>query len=202
MFQFDLLTTELNKMSSIRRSLFAVMTAERLTPFFRHHAGANLAAVEVVNKALNFVWRGISHPAPSSNENTQGVEQINFVQRVIPDEDDPAHFSAQADDAAAALIYAIRSLSSQDPRDAAWAAQRAYDSVDNFINRLPDSTGFIPSTYVDNHPLLDEELSVQKADLEYAWQANLEDLPSARRRSVQAGEVFFSRLIKTMDGDG
>ncbi|WP_408951392.1 DUF416 family protein [Lysobacter sp. Hz 25] len=194
MFEFQKLVTHLESIEYARRSLFAVMTAERLAPFFRRYASLLPDGVEVLDGGLDYVWSRISTEKLGADQR-EGSLILSQIEHLIPPEDSSELFSAQADDAASSLMYAIRSLYSPDPREAAWAAQRAYDTVDNFVNNLPDSTGTISKGYIDHSPLLNDELETQRADFALAQSADLTELVKLRSHSGQNGEELLGKFL-------
>lgn len=193
-FNLGLLVSALTAVDIDRRSLFAAMTAERLAPLFRVYARSNPEKAEVLDNGLSYLWSNIAS-GPSNAAPAESNVWLKKIEEIIPLEDDGLPFSAQADDAASALMYAIRSLASLDAKEAAWAAQRAYDSIDSFVNRLPDSSGVVPSGYTDSHPLLDGELSTQSSDIKLARDANIEELEALRKRSADMGQELTKKFI-------
>jgi hypothetical protein len=83
-----------------------------------------------------------------------------------------------AEDAMAALAYAIRTAASGEPEDAAWAAERVYNALDTFLQIL----GYDPGTLggeeaLRQHPLVQAELRRQAADLEALGELERRVLP-------------------------
>jgi hypothetical protein len=71
-----------------------------------------------------------------------------------------------ADDAAAALTYALRAVASGDPNDAVWTAECVYNALDAFLH----DQGFDPTApggeeALLSHPLVQAELHRQADDL-------------------------------------
>ena len=101
---------------------------------------------------------------------------------LVPAEDPWVPEQAYAEDAIAALAYAVGSLEKRDPTEAAWAAQRAYESADHYvINHLHVDT----ERAVLAHPIVQAELARQRQDLD-----ELLENPSDRRQRI---DVLRSR---------
>lgn len=194
MFQIDLIANKLSQLEVRRRALFAAMTTERLASFFRHYASSNPDELQTFNAGLDYVWSRIEATSNLTDKD-QDARQSSIIEKILPSEDDLTPYAAQANDAVAALLYSIQSLTEENSKVAAWAAQRAYDSVDAIVNQLPDSSGNIPTDFIDSHPLLDSELSQQKADLSAAKDAQLGDFPAVRAHAAKVGEALLEKIL-------
>lgn len=64
-------------------------------------------------------------------------ENLEQVMKLLPREDDNSWIpeQARAEDAAAAVAYALRCRENGQSTDSAWAARRAYEAVDHFCHR-------------------------------------------------------------------
>ena len=73
-----------------------------------------------------------------------------------------------ADDAAAALAYSFRCRRNESPKEAVWAAGRAYQALDDYVvtNENIDTGAPGAETEVLNHPLVQAELARQSRDLD------------------------------------
>lgn len=109
----------------------------------------------------------------------------------MPDEDaSPDLLGAIAEDAAAATVYAVRSIQEGDPRNAVWAAQRAYEAADREVLGTLDvgTVGDSEEVYILEHPFIQTELRRQSRDLDAVSEVTDDTLPDligivARARS-------------------
>jgi hypothetical protein len=103
---------------------------------------------------------------------------------------------AAADDAAAAVCYALRARQTGSPQEAAWAARRVYEALDEFvINRGQIDTnrpGMENRVLAD--PLVQSELERQKKDLDdllSGTHAQIASIQRVRQRARSEAKVFF-----------
>jgi uncharacterized protein YjaG (DUF416 family) len=164
-FDEQALRGQLERLPPRLRAVFAAAAAERLLPAYVRHGTeqdrATLAAL------LDNLWTDLE-TASMSDEQIQHA--IDTCLRLIPDEDSEewSEGSAAAEDAAAALCYAFRTRQSGDPQEAAWAARRLYEALDNFvINReqIDDNSPGMEARVLGD-PLVQSELERQRRDLE------------------------------------
>ena len=75
---------------------------------------------------------------------------------------------AYAEDAASALAYALSCCQTGDSQEAAWAARRAYEAVDQFVVRQHnlDTEARRDEMRVLSYPTIQRELERQDQDLE------------------------------------
>jgi hypothetical protein len=86
----------------------------------------------------------------------------------MPDEDDePDLTMAVVEDALAAAVYALRTTREDPCRNAAWAARRAYETVDRSVARLLNVSEYTPGAerFIDEHPLTIQEVERQNRDM-------------------------------------
>ena len=113
---------------------------------------------------------------------------------LVPAEDDADVF---AEDAAAALVYALRALASGKAEEAVWAAERACDTLDTFLQQAgldPRADG--GEELVIRHPLMQAELVRQADDVRALRDVEAGRLPGAelhqlRDRADAAGRHIF-----------
>lgn len=87
----------------------------------------------------------------------------------MPHEDaNPDFPSAVAEDAAAAVVFALRMLRDGDPQNAVWAARRAYDTADRAVLSTLNvgEVGDSEEVYILQHPIVQTELQRQSRDLD------------------------------------
>lgn len=86
----------------------------------------------------------------------------------LPGEDEePGFGAAVGEDALAAAVFALRALREEPVRNAAWAAMRAYDTVDRWVGGLIGGMEYTPAAerFIAGHPLTVQELERQQRDL-------------------------------------
>jgi len=148
---------------------FALCCAERLMPAYVRYsekAALNTEDSELYANALALIWNQLLDQENPRHE----IE--NMVQKCldsIPTEDRAWELGEPyAEDAGAAVTYAIRSWLSCSAQEAVYAARRIYEALEHFVT---NAVGTIPQSDADKqqihlNPLIQQELSRQKHDLE------------------------------------
>lgn len=195
-FNEELLAADLNHLPVPLRVVFAVACAERLKPAYEKFSKetgrgspAKLAAI------LSRLWEDLEGNELSPS---QLQESIDSCMELIPQEDDGPWVLTQAaaEDAAAALAYALRCRQSGEAQEAAWAARRAYEAVDHFVisregidvNRAGSERAVL------SDPIVQAELSRQHrdlSDLRTASNADVVERIRSRAKS-EAAHIFHS----------
>jgi uncharacterized protein YjaG (DUF416 family) len=121
----------LDALSPARRVAFAATVAERMLPAFSAYSGATRQDSGVLTSIMDRLWRDLDGDALTAADVRDALARC--MER-LPDEDALGWTPARtyADDACAALAYALRARLSGSSQEAAWAARRAYESVDHF----------------------------------------------------------------------
>lgn len=128
--------------------------------------------------ALSRLWYELSEDGLSDLELSPSAKACEAL---VPREDDEPWIESQpcAEDAAAALVYALESTTRDGSQEAAWAARRAYEAVHHFL--MSEEPGVIVTAAAESrvreHPLVQAELTRQRRDLD--------DLLAARNREVR-----------------
>lgn len=192
------LVADLRGMPPVRRSVFAALVATRLAPSFEIYAsGSGREGADTLHSALSYLWSFLGSGDIASNVVAVTQQQIEVVMGLIPSEDDyPAPFAAQAEDAAAALAYALRSVNDPNPQEAAWAARRAYESADNLVISRPGvRIGGWDEGRILQNKLIQVELQQQRADIESAATLPLEPaaLERAKGERLAWGRQFYAQ---------
>ena len=90
--------------------------------------------------------------------------------KLIPQEEEGPWIPEQADaeDAGAAVAYALRCRQNGRGQEAAWSARRAYEALDRYVINREDIDVNVPGaeTQVLAHPLVQAELTRQLRDLQ------------------------------------
>jgi uncharacterized protein YjaG (DUF416 family) len=172
------LVRDLARMEGASRAAFAAACAERLFPAYAEFCErAGRGNRDALAGILERVWRHLFGD-PMSSEQVR-AERDRCV-ALVPGEDDEPWVAEQAyaDDACAAVAYALRALDTGEPQEAAWAGQRAYEAADHHVvHRL----GVEGESKVLAHPIVQAEIARQRRDIDA--------LLGARRDSV---ELFVS----------
>lgn len=157
------LVRDLARMESASRAAFAAACAERLFPAYVEFCErAGRGNRDALAGSLERVWRHLFGD-PMSSEQVR-AERDRCV-ALVPGEDDPPWFPEQAyaDDACAAVTYALRTLDTGEPQEAAWAGRRAYEAADHHVvHRL----GVEGESEVLAHPIVQAEISRQLRDID------------------------------------
>jgi uncharacterized protein YjaG (DUF416 family) len=145
------------------RVAFAAACAERLFPaygaFWERAGRGDRAALAAI---LQDIWRDLLGDKMAVGHVRA---KLSRCMALIPGEGDTPWVDEQAyaDDAAAAIAYALRTLESGEPQEAAWAARRAYEALDHHVvHRL----GVEGEEQLLAHPLVQAELARQRRDLD------------------------------------
>jgi uncharacterized protein YjaG (DUF416 family) len=159
------------------RIAFAALVAERLFPAysdFSRQTGRGDASS--LRAHLDRVWldlEGDVIPALELDERIEKTSSLGPSEAEGPWID----LQAQAEDAAAAVAYALRTIKTGSSQEAAWAARRCYEAIDNFVinrDRL-DTTPPGAEVRILGDPLIQQELRRQQRDL-----AELHEAASSR----------------------
>lgn len=188
----------LERLPSRLRVVFALLCALRLLPAYKrfnsHTGRGDPAALDVMVQKL---WSDCLEGTMEDDEVKAGAERCL---ELVPSEDEGWDEETQpyAEDAAAAVAYAYRSRLTANPQEAAWAARRAYESLDRYVQRI---SGIAPGDPEDelailSHPAMQAELARQERDLaDLATSAKQEDsikpLEELRKRSEREASIVF-----------
>lgn len=155
------LLERLTALSRQKVSAFAASCAERLLPtYIRYSEKACLGAKQsqVYRDALDMIWRCVT----GEDVDRQSIDEIEQIcLSAIPSEDDAWQVGEPyAEDAGAAVVFAIRTWRFCDPQEAVWAAQRILDAIDNYAGQ-----NYPPNQHHSPDTLTERELARQDRDL-------------------------------------
>lgn len=148
---------------------FAAACAERMLPaYHKFSARSNRGDPRILEQILTRLWRDL-HGEQMSEAETEA--QIDACMELIPREDDGPWVAEQAaaEDAVAAIAYALRCRRSGLAKEAAGAARRAYEALDDYVINHEDvdtQTLLGQRPRVLAHPLVQAELARQQRDLD------------------------------------
>lgn len=157
----------LAEISSVARAVFAAACAERMLPVYRwFHGRTGRGEPVALERALADLWVALE----SGCQSPESLHQHQIaVEELVPNEDDSwVDECAYAENAAAAVAYAIRAWLTGSPQEAAWAARQAYDALDYRITNRDnvDLNASGVREQIEADPLIQEELARQRRDLE------------------------------------
>jgi uncharacterized protein YjaG (DUF416 family) len=192
-FSHDELAKKLADVSPRVRPLFAASIAERLLPqamlFLRTQNSRLLGTAE---NALGLLWRLGAAGAIQENDRREAVDQCMAVIRHAEQVD--TEDALLASDAVAAIAYGLRAIGSDDPSEAAWAAQRAYDTVFRFAEGQRGQRR--SATDIDTDPVVQQELERQISDIatlkSLSPVESTETIDKLRQAARQQAQTIFS----------
>ena len=198
-FDETALLQRLERLPRALRVAFAAACAQRMLPAYNAFSAVNgQGSPDEVDQAMGRVWSGLFDPGVPEVE-----RDIARVMELIPREDADEWLPEQpyAEDATAALVYALRTAKSGEAQEAAWAARRVYEALDHHVmNRL----GIEGEEEVLDHPLIQAEFVRQDRDLAMLERAAGTDasargaVSELRTRSLHEASLMFD----AEDGDG
>jgi len=191
------LREQLDRLPKEHRAAFAASCAERLFPAYeRFSEEAGRGDPQTLRAALSRLWEDLACDPLSELE--LHASPKNCLALVPPEDEEPwAESQPSADDAAAALVYALESRVKDDSQEAAWSARRAYDALDRFL--MSDQPGVIVTAaaehQVQEHPLVQAELARQRRDLDELLAVRDGDVREVaarlRDRAKEESRAFF-----------
>ncbi len=138
----------LEALSAERRVLFACACAERLFPAYEWSASiTGRGDPDYLREALDVAWSARAGLAPGDDTE----RRIEAVEKLVPDEDDPDWPGSipLMENAAAAVVYALRTSRSGESREALYAALQLYEASDYLVQ-----VGQPVGTYLEGEPPL------------------------------------------------
>lgn len=190
----------LDKLPRVRRTAFAATIAERMLPAFLAHAASAGEDASALRQILDRLWLDLADD-PMKNDEVQSA--LERCMKALPDEDAPGWTPGRtyANDAGAALAYALRARLSGLSQEAAWAARRAYDSVDHFAQTDAGIDTNAPGAefLILSNPVVQAELGRQRRDLVDLASAESDGdvLARLRTRAKGEGREFFAPVVSS-----
>jgi hypothetical protein len=180
------------------RAAFAAACAERLLPAYR-----KLKAVRqhldpaALEQALARLWDDLVGTIPVRAEELDQL--IHHSEFLVPNPEPWTRQLPYAENAAAAVYYALRCRRSGDPHEAVRTARQAYEALDTYVTDELDPSLDLNAPdgeeRVIRHPLLQAELTRQRQDLLVLQATDAERdvlIAGLRTRAQQAAVVLFS----------
>ena len=198
-FSHDDLSKKLSSLPRRLRTAFAAACAQRLMPAYAASASRNLnanpqQAIKILTELWNDIQCGSSDPSKLKRD-------VEICETLIPDHDG-SYFDGfeHADNATCSLAYAVESELKGGAEEAAWAAERCFESLFHAVkNTFGDGRSPAEMARILSVPLIQAELRRQAADLAdlqlAAKNPGSEAAIIARiRRRADADSEFFFRL--------
>jgi Protein of unknown function (DUF416) len=185
--------------SARARTLFAALIAERLFPLYELFAQrSGQGDVARLQEALDAAWAAVdgAFVDPAELARLQDVAET-----LVPAEDeDWVPESGYAQNAAAAVAYALRTRVTDDVEEAVSAARQPYDFADYVVQRrLPDVQFDDPGAedlFADQR-IVQEALAGIEADLAAALSEPTPDALPALRDQARAGGASLAALTSS-----
>jgi uncharacterized protein YjaG (DUF416 family) len=166
-FDQPALLARLERLKPPYRVCFAVSCAERLLPaYIQYHDVTGQGNPDVLWAALERLRADLSGDELSSHE-LRGL--IAQCEALVPGEEDPWNdWSGLAQNAAAAVAYALRSRLTGLAQEAAWAAVQAYEAADLVATSGLNADFNIPGIedVIEATDVIQQELALQARDLQ------------------------------------
>lgn len=173
------------------RVLFAAACAELIFPAYRHFVQTTGNGDErALRAALDLAWR-VQGGAQVTSDQVDGQREI--AEALVPHDGDDnwSELSPLAQNAAAAVAYALRAWLSADAQDGVWAARQAYELVD-----------FLAQAGSPVHEYVDPKASPASALLVGGITSALDDCDSGDPSRLRSqSEEDGRRLVELIDSD-
>jgi uncharacterized protein YjaG (DUF416 family) len=167
-FNENALVAALERLPEQHRVVFAAACAERLIPAYdafsrRSGRGDSKALGDILAR----LWDDLAGNVMTSGELQS---RIDDCMRLIPREDEGPWVPEQAaaEDAGAAVAYALRCRQNGRGQEAAWSARRSYEAMDHYVINSEDTDVNVRDAEAGAlaHPIVQAELARQQRDLE------------------------------------
>lgn len=168
-FTFDetRVETRIEQLPTASRAAFAAASAERMAlAYEKYSKRTGLGDPGLFKELLMRLWTDLGGEPMSESEIDANIERS---MELLPPEDGPwVPEYAAADDAASALAYSFRCRKNGLPKEAFWAARRAYEALDDYVitNENIDTAAPGAESEVSSHRLVQAELARQSRDLD------------------------------------
>ncbi|MGK3968402.1 DUF416 family protein [Sorangium sp. So ce118] len=194
------LIKDIERLAPRHRVAFAAACAERLRPaYLTFSARTGRGNPRQYEAILDLLWSDLDEQRMTDAEVSAHMESCMAL---IPQEDDGPWINEQAsaEDAGAALAYALQCRQSGQSQEAAWAARCSYEALDHYVITHEGLDIKIPGTEtrVLSHPLVQAELDRQWRDIRELLAAKEQDITDTinrlRDRASTEATVFFGPI--------
>jgi uncharacterized protein YjaG (DUF416 family) len=161
------LVGQLERLPDRLRVAFAAACAQRQVPsYFRFSKAAGQGNPDLLVRAVNCLWDDLEGKPASEGQLQQ---QLDSCMSLLPDpQQDYDGLAYYAEDAVSAAAYAIRARLEFNVQEAVWAAEMAYNALDEFVGAEPAGGVDFDQEEEErrrSHPLVQAELRRQRDDL-------------------------------------
>jgi len=197
-FDEALLKRELSRVPVPLRVVFAAAVAERLLPIYaifsrKTGRGHPRSLTEILDR----LWQDIDGLKMSPEELQQNID---LSMELIPKEDEKPWIPEQnwAEDAAAAVVYALRTCQNGNSQEAAWAARGAWEALDDFVTMQEDIDPSSPDDeeWILSNPLIQAEFMRQQRDLGELVAADRKDVSAIARKMRQRAKAESTSVFR------
>lgn len=146
------------------RLAFSAACSERLVPFYVCYMG-KYPQKNCYILALDYIWSCLVIRRYDEHTSRRFLMECEAN---IPNEDEAWGVNCPyADDAAAAIVYCLRFMLSEDQQEAVWSAKRTYEVADNFVISHLDFKAETDQSEQEilSNPIIQNELARQLRDL-------------------------------------
>ena len=174
------------------RIAFASACAERLfSAYVKFNALSKRGDANALRSVLSKLWGDLMGEVMSIRDLNDCLET---VMNLIPQEGEAEWIPEQApaEDASAALAYALRCRQNGSEEEAAWAARRAYEATDYYVNNLNSLLLRSRASEEDiiSHPIIQKELGRQLRDMDELRRGVI-SIEKLRERAQQDSKDFL-----------
>ncbi len=166
MIRFDevKLIVDLEKLSTIKRIAFAAAVSTRAINNYEFYASRIGQEDNAPSKIVRSIWDDIFNYAFDLKK---WEIILNEILDLIPEEDGKwTIWHALVDDSLSSLAYTIRCIITQSSQEAAWAARRVYEAVDQVvISQIEKVSTHDQELMVLSNELVQRELKRQERDM-------------------------------------
>ena len=184
------LSDRLGKLPTLRRVMFAAACAERLQGFYDLYcARTGRGQPRSVREGLDAVWQYAEEASVEMEELARLAENCEAL---VAEVYEPYHSTSDyAENALAAVVYALETPLTHSVERAMWAAMQGHEAADSFVQWRDDVDFNVPGTEdtVLRSREVQAELAQQEADLsELERETGLSDAELAQRLRTRARE--------------
>lgn len=164
-FDESALDDRLSKLPNAKRAAFAATCVERLAPAYRQYSRSSGAAnQDRFDSIVTDLWAFIERRLLGDNN----LPDADLIYGELSPQGDLDGLLGYADDAVAALAFAVRTTRNGMAQDAVWAARRVYEAMNRLVVSRLHISYFdeVAERKIENHELVVEEFKRQNIVLE------------------------------------
>ncbi len=197
-FNEELLKEELDRLTPPVNLAFAACCAQRLMSIchsFARVTGKTRIA-DLIDRSLDHIWAHILS-GPDISQTDLLLDDLMDAM-ATEDNSDRSDLTAYAEDGMSSVAYCLRFMQSGDAQEAAWAARRVYETLDQSVLFRGDIQVYEPGgeARILADPLIQAELSRQARDLAELKSANdhitADFLHRLRQRSTKEQAIIWA----------